>query len=577
MAASIEHHFTMKERKRRADRIKKINTFVKQQEPTLRIRAADKVSYDDFCFPKKYELQKPQRFCGEVAKPGSPVKNLLVFYVIGAGKTCAYVRMVLSQVDHTKPIIVVPANLLNNTYGEFLSKCAGGLFISDDDKKRLDSLPSNNVEHRAIIARAKAAIDERMTITSYNKFRKLAPTIHKTGLLIMDEIHQLTGGGANYEAVQKYIDSLPAESVVCGGTGTPIFDNPSQMNYIFRLLRQGDVKMSAYIEDGQIIAAKRAELAQLFSGFISYFAGAPAYTFPKTIVKYVKLTMSPFQRRAYDLALEEKLLTLDDVSESNSFYNKSLATSMIAYPTYNATQGQSKLVGAKLLRPKIAKYSCKIDEMLRIMRKGIKGIGRTTENPRKSHMLIFCKFKGLYGAAAIRKVLLANGYKDFRTDGPGRDRFAIWSGEESRDYKRSIVETYNSRDNDNLSRLQFVIGTMAMRDGVSFFRTGRIIMMTPPWSKQAFDQIVGRGSRYCSHKTVSRNYRVLYVHILVSCVDSRKTSDKETDPVKIIRNSVDDYIYYKCNEKNKIISDILDIAKANAIDKRLFQSTGAYS
>ena len=40
------------------------------------------------CFPKKYELQIPQKFLADFLNPKTPYRGLLVYHKIGGGKTC---------------------------------------------------------------------------------------------------------------------------------------------------------------------------------------------------------------------------------------------------------------------------------------------------------------------------------------------------------------------------------------------------------------------------------------------------------------------------------------------------------
>lgn len=53
-----------------------------------------KKSFDDICFPKKYELQIQQKFISEMMNPESPYKGFLLFHKIGSGKTCTGIKIV---------------------------------------------------------------------------------------------------------------------------------------------------------------------------------------------------------------------------------------------------------------------------------------------------------------------------------------------------------------------------------------------------------------------------------------------------------------------------------------------------
>ena len=52
-----------------------------------------KKSFKEFCNPVKYELQLPQKFVSAFVNPSTPYKGVLVYHRIGAGKTCAAIRV----------------------------------------------------------------------------------------------------------------------------------------------------------------------------------------------------------------------------------------------------------------------------------------------------------------------------------------------------------------------------------------------------------------------------------------------------------------------------------------------------
>ena len=50
-------------------------------------------TFKELCFPKEFKLQESQQFVSKIINPSSPYKSLLVFHKIGAGKTCAAIRI----------------------------------------------------------------------------------------------------------------------------------------------------------------------------------------------------------------------------------------------------------------------------------------------------------------------------------------------------------------------------------------------------------------------------------------------------------------------------------------------------
>ena len=52
-----------------------------------------KKTMKDICFPTKFTYQLPQLFVSQFINPETPYKSLLVYHKIGAGKTCAGIKI----------------------------------------------------------------------------------------------------------------------------------------------------------------------------------------------------------------------------------------------------------------------------------------------------------------------------------------------------------------------------------------------------------------------------------------------------------------------------------------------------
>ena len=85
-------------------------------------------SFRELCFPKEYQLQKPQLFVSHFINKKTHYKGLLVFHKIGAGKTCAAIR--IAEEWDKKVIVVLPASLIGNFYTELRSECTGNNYVS---------------------------------------------------------------------------------------------------------------------------------------------------------------------------------------------------------------------------------------------------------------------------------------------------------------------------------------------------------------------------------------------------------------------------------------------------------------
>src|SRR5271154_4951926 len=293
-----------------------------------------------FCFPKKYELQVPQKFLADIINPDTPYTGLLVYHRIGAGKTCTAIKIAERFKNIKKIMIVVPASLKGNFRSELRSACAGNKYLKENERELLKQLHPSEPAYKEIIKKSDIRIDKYYTIYSYNKFISLIKqnTLKLINtLLIIDEVHNMVSEtGTYYETLYDAIHSAPKTLRLIIMSATPIFDKPMEIALTMNLLLR-DKQMptgSEFIQNfinikhtskGITYNAKNIELFKTYlRGYVSYYRGAPPYTFPHMELHIVRCKMSDKQVKLY-----RKVLTLEkhtDVKDyvtadiSNSFF-----------------------------------------------------------------------------------------------------------------------------------------------------------------------------------------------------------------------------------------------------------------
>jgi hypothetical protein len=200
-----------------------------------------KQSLKDICYPTKFTYQNPQIFVSEFINPSTPYKSLLIYHKIGAGKTCAGVKICEEWKDKKNIVVVVPASLVGNFYKELRSECAGEEYLTIKERKRLGELNPDKPEYTTIVARAKERIDKYYTILSYHKFVNLAAERKinlKNSLILIDEVQNIVSeGGTFYTTFMKAIYSAPSDLRIVLLSATPIFDRPMELGLTLNLLR----------------------------------------------------------------------------------------------------------------------------------------------------------------------------------------------------------------------------------------------------------------------------------------------------------------------------------------------------
>ena len=535
---------------------KKFSKFIIKKEPTFK----------EFCFPEKFTYQLPQVFVADFINPDTPYKGILLYHKIGAGKTCAAVN-IAEQWKHKKKIMFVcPASLVGNMYKELRTPCAGTEYISEKERKQLSSLEPDSDEYMDLIETVNKRIDKYYTIISYNKFvdlskkRKIDLTNY---ILIIDEVQNVVSEtGSYYKTFYKEIHKAPSSLRVVIMSATPIFDKPIELALTMNLLKpKEDIPINPTFNDTFLQQTKKGDnvdyqiknpdkLRKMLAGYVSYFKGAPSYVFPKRTGKVVKCRMSKYQYSCYKTVLgEEGGIKMGDILKlPNNFYIGTRMISNVAFPNrlikeegYNAFKG-------RFLKEELEKYSTKFYKILKNIKR--------SDGP----VFVYSTFREYGGIQSFIKVLEANGFKDLLNHGEGRNRFAVWSGDEKAIDKEYARDVYNKKDNKDGSKLKVILGSPAIKEGVSLLRTRQIHIMEPYWNMSRLEQVIGRGFRFCSHKDLPKENREIQVFIYVSVDPSNK------------KLTVDKLILDMAHQKNDLTKQFEQVIKDAAIDRYLFAS-----
>ncbi len=533
-----------------------------------------KKSFTEICMPKKYELQLPQQFLAEFLNPRTPYKGVLVYHRIGAGKTCTAVRIGEGFKKTRKIIVVLPASLKGNFRTELRSPCAGTEYITAAEIQQLKKLHPSDPKYKAIIKKSDDRIDKYYKIYSYNKFIELVQQkkikLNKS-LLIIDEIQNMVSEeGTYYVELMKLLKNAPSDLRTVLLSATPMFDKPMELGLTINLLRPDNpfpvgtgfdkqfIKTTKLKQEGEYSVKTKNidEFKSIVKGYVSFFRGAPAYVFPEMKIKYVKCEMSDFQHSSYNAILrnEQSLTTKKHKKKANktlnvshlpnNFFIGTRYVSNIVFPNKKVgDEGLASFTKLKILN-NLERYSTKFFTMM------------TKINKARGKVFVYSSFKEFAGLKSFVKVLEAYGYKNYAEHGEGKKRFAIWSGDENMAYKEEIKTVYNREENLNGSKLKIILGSSSIKEGVSFKGVRQVHIIDPYWNLPRLEQVIGRASRFCSHKDLPVEERNVKVYIYLA------THKKEEE-------TIDQYIYNLSMKKNKLVSEFEKAIKEAAIDCEL--------
>lgn len=523
-------------------------------------------TFRDICFPKSFNLQMQQKLLAAYINPKTPYRRLLVYHKIGAGKTCTAIQIAEQWIGKKKIVVILPASLVGNFRNELRSYCCRDCYISKSDTELLKKLDPSSKEYKKIIQNSNDKIDKDYTIYSYNKifdllFKKKINL--SNSLIIVDEVHNIISDkGFYYNTFLNHL-KICKNYVLVLMSATPMYDKPTELPLLLNLLNDKKLPTGAdfinkYIHFGNTIKIKNlAELIPRLQGIVSFYKGAPSYVFPEIKFHVVKCEMSKFQHDVYKkILLNENKSSSKKFTKSsndilkytfisdlpNNFFIGTRIASNIVFPNLK-NEGIESLT-TSIVKNHLDKYSCKIYKLVKKVKKA------------KRTVLIYSNFKEYGGVRSLIKILECLGYTNYASNGKGKRRFAIWSGDESMPMREEIKSIFNSQTNLYGEQIKILIGTPAIKEGISLYRVEQVHVLEPTWNWSKLDQIIGRAVRFCSHKDIPKDDRVVSVYLYIATFPNQKT--------------IEQHIFELAIKKREMIKQFDTILKQYSIDKELF-------
>jgi sRNA-binding regulator protein Hfq len=534
---------------------KRINDKYKRFE----IKKSNK-SYDQWCYPKKYTHQLPQEFMSNFINPNTPYTGVLVYHKIGSGKSCLAILTAEKWKRHKRIIVVVPASLRGNFRNELRSQCAGNTYLTEKERTMLNILCLEDPKYKEIINKSDERIDEFYEIYSYNKFVELIENDElnlKNAVLIIDEIqNMISEHGTFYRILYNAIKKSPKDLRILLLSATPMFDKPNELALTLNLLKLpkelpiGLEFNKTFIktkkdEDEKIrYSVKNMDLFKSYiKGYISYYLGAPSFVFPKTNIRYIDCVMSDFQYSAY-----RNISQYEDKYEgemTNDFYIGTRMISNVVYPNKTLDAKGFKMFTNKTIRRKLQKYSCKFAAIMERIEK------------KSGKIFVYSNFKEYGGLASFIKVLEAFGYTNYNKNGIGKKSFAVWTGDETDAQKNEIRNVYNHKSNIKGKNIKILLGSSSIKEGVTLLNVRQAHIIDGYWNWNKLKQIIGRVSRFCSHKDLPEEKRSVTVYLYQAVTKNEKIE------------TVDQYMKILAHDKDRLINKFEEAIKESAIDCKL--------
>jgi len=536
-----------------------------------------KETMENFCISDKgkYTLQPQQKALADILSSNlapwkineDNIRGILLYHQIGAGKTCTAISIAEEFKLKKNIMVVLPAALIGNFLSELRTECTGDKYVSKIERNKLKNLNFKDEEYKIIINKINKRIYKYYTIYSYHKFINLikADKLKKLNntLLFIDEVQNMISmNGTFYKLLMNIINNSDNKLKIVLMTATPMFDRPVEIALTLNLIKKNDLFNINRFNQDYLNSKYKFINIDIFSkkikNLISYYRGAPPIAYPKCIFKKIKCNMSDFQYKSYLTSLcsdnnyiRGSFKNVDILNLPENFLLGPRLLSNIAFPNKSVGQnGFSSLKGENLQMQNISNYSIKFFKIINKINK--------CEGP----VFVYSNFKEEGGIKSFIKFIEYHGWKNYITYGIGLKRFCIWSGDETQKIKEEIKFVYNNKTNENGNNIKLILGTPSIKEGISLLRVQQVHILEPYWNMSRIMQIMGRAVRFCSHKDVPKNKRIVNVYLYLATYKHEETIDK--------------HIWKIAKKKNILIQQFEQVLKENAFDCELFLNRNSY-
>jgi hypothetical protein len=270
------------------------------------------------------------------------------------------------------------------------------------------------------------------------------------------------------------------------------------------------------------------------------------------------------------------------------------ALKMLEYDPKNAEEEQY------LTKTHLSKYSPKFQKILE----------NIMDEENVGLHLLYTQFRTIEGVGLLKLILEANGFAQFKIDKKqesglweiveseedvGKPRFVLYTGTETIDEKKIILNIYNSnwdgvpasitaklreKSSNNFygEIIKVMMITASGAEGINLKNTRFVHIVEPYWHMVRIEQVIGRARRICSHQSLPEELRTVKVFLYLSVFSEGQKTNKQNIEMMIRDVSrmdgrpvtTDESLFDNASIKDKINSQLLKAIKESSIDCTLF-------
>lgn len=477
---------------------------------------------DEICNQKKFNYKKHQQFISKWMDSGN--KKLLLFHGLGSGKTCTSIlaaKTLLQNRSIKNVYVITPASLIENYKKELLGPCG-----------KYSEIP------------------DRIKLFSYDKFIKSNVSLNNS-LVIIDEVQNMVSayGKLYTEYIRKLATRPYFNFYVILLSATPIFDKSDEIALTLNLLKPenplptGTEFYTKYVSNGNII--NQNDFLTKIHPYVSAFKGISENAYATSSYSSILCPMINTQAFTYS-----KLAPY--IKKWDCYNITSRLACNVVYPdgtVGNKHKPSKSILTEALSQQNIKKHSIKFYKLIEFLLNS------------EGLVFVYSNFVNSGGVAELIIALENHGFKSY-TDNPGEYKgFGIFKTSQDVENNR-LLQTFNTKENKYGKNVRVIIGSPAMKEGVSLKNVQHVHILEPYWNYSRINQIVGRAIRFCSHLDLPKSKRHVNIKYYVATLRKITTIDKIVSALAL--------------KKNNLVKKFEDLLYKGSIDCKIFHNPNGY-
>ncbi|QEJ80125.1 70kDa small subunit of early transcription factor [Sheeppox virus] len=488
-------------------------------------------------------------------------KSVLLFHIMGSGKTIIALLFALVASKFKKVYILVPnINILK--IFNYIMDVAINLFNSDFILENIFIYSTTSFY----------SLNYNDNVINYNGLSR-----YNNAIFIIDEAHNIFGNNTGeLMTVIKNKNKIPFLLL----SGSPITNTPITLSNIISLMSDEEINFGDIIVQGkkvfQILLNEHGVnvLKNILRGRISYYE-MPDSDLP--MIKYhgknfldtsvVYCNMSKLQEKDY---INVRKLCNNEMFEKN-MNNVSLAVLGQLNLINNLDilfQEQDKELYPNL---KISNGILYGDELINLnISSKFKYFIEKITSLKGKHFIYFSN--STYGGLVIKYIMLSNGYSEYNgSQGTnpklinGKPKMFTIVTSKMKSSLEDLLSVYNSPTNDDGSQIMFLFSSNIMAESYTLKEVRNIWFMTIPDTFSQYNQILGRSIRKFSYNNITEPVNVYLLATVYSDFDDDITSldDYSLDEINTLPFDIKKLLYlkFKTKETNRIYSILESISE----------------